>query len=240
VVSLSQPISLSPSSPVLLKPITETPSTFAELVPYQRSLHVYVASDALTAAAQLIPFLVATGEFFWPDVPPPALSFFEPGGTLKPDGMFLVVGDPKWAPEDAPVEFVNGRVKISSNATGKPVAMLDMSSDADWSVLQMAHAAGYTGAWLRTASGYGNLPAQRLVFEDENVALLDRRGVQMALRAGPTKDYQVEYPEAVSWFDTHRRTRIVLFVLAWLAAAMAVIYGLRRARRPDNGSADDD
>jgi len=238
VVVAAQPISLSPSSPVLLKPITETPSTFADLVPYQRSIHVYVSADALTAAAQLIPFLVATGEYFWPDVPPPALTFFDPAKPLKPEGMFVVVGDPKWNPEDAPVEFVNGRVRISSTATGKPAAMLDMSSDADWSVLQIARVAGFAGAWLRTSSGYGNLPDQHLFFEDENVALLDRRGVQMALRVGPSKDYQVEYPEAVSWFDSHRRLRIVLFVLAWLAAAMAVIYGLRRARRPASGNDD--
>src|SRR6185295_7467321 len=131
-----------------------------ELVPYQRSVHVYVSADALTAAAQLIPFLVATGEYFWPDVPPPIVSFFEPGKELKPEGMFVVVGNPKWSPEEASVEFANGRVRIISNATGKSTAMLDMSSDADWSVLQMAHVGGYAGAWLRTASGYGNLPDQ--------------------------------------------------------------------------------
>jgi hypothetical protein len=95
----------------------------------------------------------------------------------------------------------------------------------------MAQIGGHAGAWAMAPGGFASLPSQRLLFEDEDVALLDREGVQMALRVGPTRDYEVDYPEADSWFDAAGRTRVLLFIVAWLVIASVIVYLLRASRR---------
>jgi hypothetical protein len=70
-----------------------------------------------------------------------------------------------------------------------------------------------------------------MLFEDEDVALLDRAGVQLALRVGPTRDYEVSYPDTRSWFDAAGRARVLLFIAVWLAIATVIVYLLRASRR---------
>lgn len=229
-VQAAQPISVSPSSPITLKPITETPETFAELIPHQRTLHLYAGSDVLKNAPSVIPALVSLGEHFWPDVPAPAIEFFEPGAVLNPASHFFVVGDPQWKPEAA-VRFDQGRVRLLSNATLEEALALDVASDTGWALLQMVRNGDYAGAWLKTGAGYNNLPSKRVLFEDENVALLDHRGVQMGLRVGAARDYEVQYPDATGWFQASDRLRTVLFVLLWVLGAALIVYLLRQSRR---------
>jgi hypothetical protein len=229
-VATAHPISIAPASRILLKPVTDLPETFADLVPYEASLKIYLPDTALAAAEHLIPFLVAAGAHFWPSAAPPPLEFYAPDKPFEPDGPFLVVGQPA-SELEAPVKFDQGRVRIETAAGGQEFAMLEMQPVAGWALMQMAQAGGYAGAWVMAPGGYEGLPSQRILFEDEDVALLDREGVQMALRVGATRDYEVTYPDADSWFDAAGRMRILLFIGAWLAIATVIVYLLRVSRR---------
>jgi hypothetical protein len=228
------PLSVSPWSVVEAKALNQSPQTFAELVPHQRALEVYLAKDALAAAARVIPMLVGLGEHFWPDVPPPEVRLFEPGAEIRPTGEFLVVGDASWAP-DAWVRFDQGRVRLRSNATGAERMLLDFTADAPVTVLQMVRAGGYGGAWLKATGGYASVPAKRTLFEDQNVAFLGPRGVLAALKVGSTRDYRVEYPDAKGWFAATGAWRTALFVIAWVLVLGLLIYLYRRTRRHHEG-----
>lgn len=223
-------ISIAPASRILLKPVTELPSTFAELVPYEAGLRIYLPGSALEAAQHVIPFLVAAGAHFWPSAPPPPVEFYAPDQPLQPEGPFLVIGQPE-GELTAPIRFDQGKVSLVTAAGGEEFAALEMQPAAGWALLQMAQAGGHAGAWVVAPGGYASLPSQRLLFEDEDVALLDADGVQMALRVGPTRDYEVSYPEADSWFAAAGRMRVLLFVVAWLAIASVIVYLLRASRR---------
>jgi hypothetical protein len=225
-----QAISIAPASRILLKPVTDLPETFADLVPYESSLKIYLPEAALAEAQHVIPFLVAAGAHFWPSAQPPAIEFYAPDQPFKPDGPFLVVGQPRWEHE-APVKVDQGPVRISTAAGGQEFAMLEMQPVAEWALLQMAQSAGHAGAWVMAPGGFAGLPSQRLLFEDEDVALLDRDGVQLALRVGPTRDYEVSYPENKSWFDAAGRARVLLFSAAWILIASVIVYLLRASRR---------
>lgn len=230
VTQAAYPLSISPQSVIETQALTDTPATFAELVPHQRALELYLAKDALAAADRVIPMLVGLGEHFWPDVPAPELRLFEPGAEVKPKGAFFVVGDAKWSPQ-AWVQFDQGRVRLRSNSTGKELMLLDFAGDTSTTVLQMVEAAGHGGAWLKTTSGYASVPAKRTLFEDENVAFLGRQGVQTALKVGSTRDYRVDYPDAKGWFSATGAWRTALFVIAWVLVLALLIYLYRRTRR---------
>lgn len=228
------PLSVSPESIVETRALTETPATFAELVPHQRALELYMAKDALASADKVVPMLVALGEHFWPDVPAPEVRLFDPGADVRPTGSFFVIGDAKWDPR-AWVRFDEGRVRVRSNATGDPLMVLDFASDVPTTVLQMVEAGGHGGAWLRATGGYANVPSKRTLFEDENVAFLDARGVQAGLRVGSTRDYRVDYPDAKGWFSATGAWRTALFVVAWVTVLGLLIYLYRRTRRHREG-----
>lgn len=224
------PLSLSPDSIIETRPLNEMPATFAELVPHQQRLELYVARDALAAVAQIIPMLVSLGEHFWPDIPPPRLRVYEPGAALAPAGPFFVIGDPQWSPR-AWVRFDEGRVRLRSNATGEPLMLLDFAGDASTTVLQMVEAGGHGGVWLKSTAGYGGGPARRALFEDENLAFLAPNGGQLALRIGETRDYRVDYPESKGWFAESGALRPALFVIAWVIIIAGLVYLYRRSRR---------
>jgi hypothetical protein len=228
--SAAHAISIAPASRILLKPVTEPPATFAELVPHEANLRIYLPGSALEAAQHVIPFLVAAGAHFWPSAPPPPIEFYAPDQPLQPEGPFLVLGQPQGELQ-APIRFDQGKVRLVTAAGGHEFAALEMQPAASWALLQMAQVGGQAGAWVVAPGGYASLPTQRLLFEDEDVAVLDRSGVQMALRVGPTRDYEVSYPEADSWFDAAGRTRVLLFIVAWLAIASVIVYLLRASRR---------
>jgi hypothetical protein len=230
VTQAAFPLSVSPYSVIESKALNELPQTFAELVPHQQVLELYVAKDAITSPEQVIPMLVGLGEHFWPDVIAPELRVFEPGAEINPGAEFFVVGNAKWSPR-AWVQFDQGRVRMRSNATGKELMLLDVAGDANLTVLQMVEAAGHGGAWLRTTGGYANVPDKRTLFEDENVAFLGKRGVQTALKVGSTRDYRVEYPDARGWFSATGAWRTALFVIAWVLVLALLIYLYRRTRR---------
>jgi hypothetical protein len=229
-IQAAYPLSLSPKSVIETKPMNERPATFAELVPFQRSLQLYLAKDALAAPEHVIPMLVAMGLHFWPDVPPPELRLFAPGDEVRPTGPFFVIGNAKWEPA-GPVKFDQGRVQLRSNATGEPLMLLDFAADTNLTVLQMVEARGFGGAWLKTTGGYLNVPARRALFEDENLAFLGPQGVQSALRVGAARDYRVDYPEAKSWFTATGAARTALFVIAWVLILGLLVYLYRRTRR---------
>ena len=216
------------------RPINEAPATFAEMVPHQRRLELYVAKDALSAATQIIPMLVTLGEHFWPDVPVPVLRLFEPGAPVTPTGPFFVIGDAQWAPK-AWVRFDEGRVRLLSNATGEPLMLLDFAADTSLSVLQMVEASGHGGVWLKTTNGYTGGPARRTLLEDENLAFLGPTGGQLALKLGETRDYRVDYPEAKGWFDETGALRPALFIIAWAVIIGLLVYLYRRSRRLKGG-----
>jgi len=230
VTQAAFPLSVSPYSVIESRPLNEQPATFAELVPHQQALELYLARDAIGAPEHVIPMLVGLGEHFWPDVPAPELRVFEPGAEITPSGEFFVIGNAKWSPR-AWVSFDQGRVRLRSNATGKELMLLDFAGDANVTVLQMVEAGGHGGAWLRTTGGYANVPDKRTLFEDENVAFLGRRGVQTALKVGSTRDYRVEYPDAKGWFSATGAWRTALFVVAWVVVLALLIYLYRRTRR---------
>lgn len=221
------PLSISPASLIEGQPLNERPATFAELVPHQDGLRLYVGKDALAAADRVIPLLVGLGEHFWPDVAAPRVTLFEPGVELNPEGPFFVVGDPRWEPK-APVRFDQGRVRVRSASTGEAMTELDFASGSGGTVLQMTEAAGHGGAWLRSADDWRSAPSVRLLFEDENVAILEPRGTGLALRVGAARDYRVDYPEARGWFDATGRWRTALFVLGWLVLAALLLFLFRR------------
>jgi hypothetical protein len=228
------PLSLSPDSIIETRPLNETPATFAELVPHQQRLELYVSSDTLRSVAQIIPMLVSLGEHFWPDAPPPRLRLFEPGAAVAPAGPFFVIGDPQWLPR-AWVRFDEGRVRLRSNATGEPLMLLDFTGDASTTVLQMVEAGGHGGVWLKSTAGYSGGPARRALFEDENLAFLAPNGGQLALRIGETRDYRVDYPEAKGWFDESGALRPALFIVAWVVILGGLAYLYRRTRRSQGG-----
>lgn len=224
------PLSLSPDSIIETRPLNETPSTFAELVPHQQRLELYVSRDTLRAVTQIIPMLVSLGEHFWPDIPPPTVRVYEPGAAVEPAGPFFVIGDPQWAPR-AWVRFDEGRVRLRSNATGEPLMLLDFAGDTSTTVLQMVEAGGQGGVWLRSTAGYASGPARRALFEDENLAFLAPNGGQLALRIGETRDYRVDYPENKGWFAESGALRPALFVVVWALIIAGLVYLYRRTRR---------
>lgn len=227
LVQAAFPLSISPTSLIETQPLNERPATFAELVPHQGQLRLYVGKDALAAADRVVPLLVGLGQHFWPDAAAPRVTLFEPGVELNPDGAFFVVGDPRWNPE-APVRFDQGRVRVRSAATGEPLTELDFAGDSGATVLQMTQASGQGGAWLRSGDGWRSAPSARLLFEDENVALLDPRGTGLALRVGAARDYRIDYPETRGWFDATGKWRTALFVLGWLVLAALLLILFRR------------
>ena len=233
-IQAAYPLSLSPKSVIETKPLNERPATFAELVPHQRSLQLFMAKDALTEPATVIPMLVAMGHHFWPDVTVPELRLFAPGDEVKPTGPFFVIGNATWEPQ-GPVRFDQGRVQLRSNATGEPLMLLDFATDTNLTVLQMVEAAGQGGAWLKTTGGYLNVPSRRALFEDENLAFLGPQGVQSALRIGATRDYRVDYPEAKGWFTATGAARTALFVIAWVLILGLLVYLYRRTRSHRGG-----
>jgi Bacterial cellulose synthase subunit len=224
------PLSLSPDSVIETRPLNETPATFAELVPHQQRLELYVSRDAMGAVAQILPLLVSLGEHFWPDSPPPKLRLFEPGAAVEPTAPFFVIGDPQWQPR-AWVRFDEGRVRLRSNATGEPLMLLDFAGDTSTTVLQMVEASGQGGVWLRSTAGYASGPARRALFEDENLAFLAPNGGQLALRIGETRDYRVDYPETKGWFAESGAWRPALFIIAWVVIIAGLVYLYRRTRR---------
>jgi hypothetical protein len=224
------PLSLSPDSIIETRPLNETPATFAELVPHQQRLELYVSRDALKQVGQIIPMLVSLGEHFWPDVPPPKLRVYDAGSTLAPTAPFFVIGDPQWQPR-AWVRFDEGRVRLRSNATGEPLMLLDFTGDASTTVLQMVEASGHGGVWLKSTAGYAGGPARRALFEDENLAFLATNGSQLALRMGETRDYRVDYPESKGWFAESGALRPALFIIAWVVIIAGLVYLYRRTRR---------
>lgn len=224
------PLSLSPDSIIETRPLNETPSTFAELVPHQQRLELYVSRDTLRSVTQVIPMLVSLGEHFWPDIPPPTVRVYEPGAAVEPAGPFFVIGDPQWAPR-AWVRFDEGRVRLRSNATGEPLMLLDFAGDTSTTVLQMVEAGGQGGVWLRSTAGYASGPARRALFEDENLAFLAPNGGQLALRIGETRDYRVDYPENKGWFAESGALRPALFVAVWALIIAGLVYLYRRTRR---------
>ena len=224
------PLSLSPDSIIETRPLNETPATFAELVPHQQRLELYVSRDALKQVGQIIPMLVSLGEHFWPDVPPPKLRVYDAGATLAPTAPFFVIGDPQWQPR-AWVRFDEGRVRLRSNATGEPLMLLDFTGDASTTVLQMVEASGHGGVWLKSTAGYASGPARRALFEDENLAFLSPNGAQLALRIGETRDYRVDYPESKGWFAESGALRPALFIIAWVVIIAGLVYLYRRTRR---------
>jgi hypothetical protein len=224
------PLSLSPDSIIETRPLNETPVTFAELVPHQQRLELYVSRDALAAVTQVIPMLVSLGEHFWPDIAPPRLRLYDRGAALAPTGPFFVIGDPQWQPR-AWVRFDEGRVRLRSNATGEPLMLLDFAGDASVTVLQMVEANGNGGVWLKSTAGYAGGPARRALFEDENLAFLSPVGGQMALRMGETRDYRVDYPESKGWFAESGALRPALFIIAWVVILAGLVYLYRRTRR---------
>lgn len=228
-VTGAYPLSISPQSVIETSALTHAPETFAELVPFQHGLELYVARDALAAADRLVPLLVALGDHFWPDVLPPPVRTYEPGAPIEPGGPFFVVGAAGWEPQ-ALVQFERGRVRVRSNGTGQSVMLLDFAADAGLSVLQMVRAAGHGGAWLRTTGDYVSRPPRRLLFEDENLAFLGPRGVQAALRIGQTRDYRVEYPDEKGWYGASGAWRTAAFVVAWLLVAALLVYLYLRTR----------
>lgn len=227
LVQAAYPLSISPDSLIETSPLHERPSTFAELVPHQAELSLYVGKDALTAADRVIPLLVALGQHFWPDVPAPTVSLFDPGAELRPEGSFFVVGEPRWDPQ-AYVRFDQGRVRVRSAATGEALTELDFASPSGATVLQMIEAGNQGGAWLRSADGWRSAPSTRALFEDENVAILGPKGVTLALRVGPARDYRIDYPEARGWFEATGKWRTTLFVLGWLVLAALLLFLFRR------------
>ena len=229
-IQANYPLSLSPESVIETKPLNERPATFAELVPHQRGLQLFLAKDALASPQTVIPMLVAMGHHFWPDVPPPELRLFTPGDPVKPTGPFFVIGNAQWDPA-GPVKFDQGRVRLRSNATGEPLMMLDFALDANLTVLQMVEADGHGGAWLKTTGGYLNVPKKKTLFEDQNLAFLGPQGLQSALRIGATRDYRVDYPEAKGWFSATGAARTALFVIAWVLILGLLVYLYRRTRR---------
>lgn len=229
-VAAAHAISIAPASSILLKPVTDVPQTFAELVPHEANLKVYLPGSALASAEHVIPFLVAVGRHFWPSASPPPVEFYAPDQPLQPDGPFLVVGQPEGELQ-APIQFDRGAVRLVTAAGGDEFAALEMQPAAEWTLLQMAQVGGQAGAWVLAPGGYDSLPSQPMLFEDEDVALLDREGVQMALRVGPTRDYEVSYPDADSWFDAAGRMRVLFFISAWLVIASVIVYLLRASRR---------
>lgn len=233
-VQAGYPLSLSPRSVIETQRLNERPGTFAELVPHQRSLQLFLAKDALAEPATVIPMLVAMGNHFWPDVPAPELRLFEPGDEVKPSGPFFVVGDARWDPQ-GPVRFDQGRVRLRSNATGEPLMLLDFAIDTNLTVLQMVEAGGHGGAWLKTSGGYLNVPSRRALFEDENLAFLGPQGVQSSLRVGAARDYRVDYPEAKGWFTATGAVRTALFVVAWVLILGLLFYLYRRTRSHRGG-----
>ncbi|MGH8441711.1 MAG: cellulose biosynthesis cyclic di-GMP-binding regulatory protein BcsB [Nevskiaceae bacterium] len=228
------PLSLSPDSIIETRPLNETPATFAELVPHQQRLELYVSRDALGQVTRIIPMLVSLGEHFWPDVAPPRLRLYEPGAAVAPTGPFFVIGDPQWSPR-AWVRFDEGRVRLRSNATGEPLLLLDFASDTSVTVLQMVEAGGFGGVWLKSTAGYAGGPARRALFEDENLAFLSPVGGQLALRIGETRDYRVDYPETKGWFAESGALRPALFVIAWAAIIGLLVYLYRRTRARAQG-----
>src|SRR5690349_642242 len=230
LASAPYPLSLSPDSIIETRPLNETPATFAELVPHQQRLQLYLSRDALGAATQIIPMLVSLGEHFWPDIAPPALRLYEPGAALAPTGPFFVIGDPQWNPR-AWVRFDEGRVRLRSNATGEPLMLLDFAGDTSVTVLQMVEAGGNGGAWLKSTAGYAGGPARRALFEDENLAFLSPTGDQLALRIGETRDYRVDYPESKGWLAESGALKPALFVIAWVLIIGVLFYLYRRTRR---------
>jgi hypothetical protein len=177
----------------------------------------------------VIPMLVAMGNHFWPDVPPPELRLFAPGDEVKPTGAFFVIGNAQWEPS-GPVKFDQGRVRLRSNATGEMLMMLDFALDTNLTVLQMVEAAGHGGAWLKTTGGYLNVPQKKALFEDQNLAFLGPQGLQSALRIGASRDYRVDYPEAKGWFSATGAARTALFVIAWVLIIGLLVYLYRRTR----------
>lgn len=224
------PLSLSPDSIIETRPLNEVPATFAELVPHQQRLELFLSRDALAAATQIIPMLVSLGEQFWPDIAPPPLRLYEPGAAITPTGPFFVIGDPQWQPR-AWVRFDEGRVRLRSNATGEPLMLLDFAGNASVTVLQMVEAGGHGGAWLKSTAGYAGGPARRALFEDENLAFLSPAGGQLALRIGETRDYRVDYPEQKGWLAESGALKPALFVIAWVAIIGVLFYLYRRTRR---------
>jgi len=224
------PLSLSPDSIIETRPLNETPSTFAELVPHQQRLELHVSRDTLGAVTQVIPMLVSLGEHFWPDIPPPTVRVYERGAALEPAGPFFVIGDPQWQPR-AWVRFDEGRVRLRSNATGEPLMLLDFAGDTSTTVLQMVEAGGQGGVWLRSTAGYASGPARRALFEDENLAFLSPNGAQLALRIGETRDYRVDYPENKGWLAESGALRPALFVVVWAFIIAGLVYLYRRTRR---------
>jgi hypothetical protein len=234
LASAPYPLSLSPDSIIETRPLNEAPATFAELVPHQQRLELYVSREALGAVTQVIPMLVSLGEHFWPDTPPPRLRVYENGAPVQPTGPFFVIGDPQWEPR-AWVRFDEGRVRLRSNATGEPLMLLDFAGDTSTTVLQMVEAGGQGGVWLKSTAGYAGGPARRALFEDENLAFLAQNGGQLALRIGETRDYRVDYPEEKGWFAESGALRPALFIIAWVVIIAGLVYLYRRTRRSQAG-----
>lgn len=224
------PLSLSPDSIIETQPLNETPSTFAELVPHQQRLELYISNTARASVTEVIPLLVSLGEHFWPDIPPPRLRPFEKGAEVAPTGPFFVIGTPQWSPR-AWVRFDEGRVRLRSNATGEPLMLLDFAGDTATTVLQMVEANGHGGVWLKSTAGYASGPARRALFEDENLAFLAPNGGQLALRIGETRDYRVDYPDNKGWFAESGALRPALFVVVWALIIAGLVYLYRRTRR---------
>lgn len=226
------PVQLLPESRVITTAAPEGINSFAEFVPHAAYAVIYLPETALKAPQRVIPFLIALGSSFWPSGVLPALKFYGPEEDFKPAGTFILVGDPAKKPR-GPVEFDRGGIQIRASRSNQVV--LDVSSLPNWNILQLADWQGQRGLWLKSHESFSGLPTTDLFLEDENVAILNQKGVAFALRNSPHAAVKIAYTGSSRWQALFQRYRLPIFIALWILLAILITYLLRMSRRHSNG-----
>lgn len=226
------PVQLLPESQVVTGEAGGSIESFAEFIPHAPTAALYLPESVLQRPQQVMPFLLALGRSLWPRGALPAVAFYGAEEDVSPTGAFVVVGDPVNKPRGL-VAFDRGGIQVRASRSNQVV--LDVASLPGWNILQLADWQGQRGLWLKTRENFEGLPATEMFLEDENVAILNHKGVAFALRSSPRAAVKIAYTGKSRWQAWLGKYRLAIFVTLWILLVVLIAYLLRMSRRHSRG-----
>lgn len=223
------PIQILPQSKVVMKRVHVKPGRFSELRPYfAGGYQLLLPRTALARPHEQLGLLARLTADLALDVKNGQLIFFDPAQEVRPSAPFLLLGKASVALDRVPVHLDRGAVRVVDDNNRTVLNTVELPGIT---VAQVVESGSYYGLWLAPAHD-GELTAiQSLHLNDNDVAFLDARGVQLTFDSRRDVFLKPYYPKYTSWFDLLGRYRYWLVALGWLLFGIGAIYLFRQNMR---------
>ncbi|MDH4320983.1 MAG: cellulose biosynthesis cyclic di-GMP-binding regulatory protein BcsB [Desulfobulbaceae bacterium] len=223
------PIQILPQSRLVMKRVHVKPARFSELRPYfAEGYQLLLPRTALARPHVQLALLARLTADLALEVKNGQLLFFDPAKEVRPTAPFLLVGKAAVALDRVPVHLDRGAVKMMDDNNRTVLNTVELPGIT---VAQVVESGSHYGLWLAPAHD-GDLTAiQTLHLNDNDVAFLDARGVQLTFDSRRDVFLKPYYPKYSSWFDLLGRYRYWLVALGWLFFGVGAIYLFRQNMR---------